>query len=172
MASKLGRQAFKEGDVFLVPLSDGSHSIGQVLRITKQALNSVLCAFFDIRSPENGQFNAALPEDALIAVQFVTPESLKRGSWKVVRSDEVPFDIERHIPLAELASNGFVGAKIRGSGIIDSFLNAYFCLTPWDDWHDPKYFDSLLAPGVKRPRNAILIKPRFPRDETRSSRGR
>ena len=40
---------WSEGSVFLVPQSDGLCSVGQVLKLTPEALNSAVCVFYDIR---------------------------------------------------------------------------------------------------------------------------
>jgi regulator of RNase E activity RraB len=62
------------------------------------------------------------------------------------------------LPYEHLRSNGFVGAKIIGSGIVNRFLNAYYGFEAWDDWHDPNYLDTLLISPTKRPKHPILKK--------------
>lgn len=159
MVARRKRQTIGTGDVFLVPLSDGSWCAGQLLQITKKALNSCICAFFDVRLlAESDIVNRPLHEANLFAVQFVTPESLKKALWPIVENREVTIDLERYIPLDKLQQHGFVGAKIVGDGIIDDFLNAYYGLRTWDDFHDPNYFDKLLASPGKRPADVILTK--------------
>ena len=159
MATQKRKQAYSGGDVFLVPLKDGSQSVGQVLSITKRALNSCICAFFDIRLP-NGvkKVEQALKEGDLIAVQFVTVDLLKKGYWPVIEAREVEIDIEKYIPLQDIEQKGFVGAHIEGSGIIQEFLSAYYALRPWDTWYEPDYLDKLLVSPDKRPANVILTR--------------
>ena len=48
-AKKASSKALQPGAVFLVRLVDGTHGVGQILKVTKEAMNSVLCAFFDVR---------------------------------------------------------------------------------------------------------------------------
>lgn len=151
-------QSFSSGDVFRIQLLDGSCALGQIIEVTKQAMNSVLCGFYDVRAAETEIDRTEIFRRNLISVQFVTPESLKRSSWPVVRHEAVPFDPNEFIPFDELAEKGFVGARIVGSGIMKEFMNAYFGLKPWDDWHDPTFLDSLLAPGAKRPSAIVLTK--------------
>jgi hypothetical protein len=152
-------QGISRGDVFLVPLEDGTHSLGQVLDVTKHVMNSVLCAVFTLRGMRP-RVDAFLPEEkAMVAVQFVTPDSLKRHLWPIIRNDEVLIDPGRYLALVELASKKWIGAKIIGSGNMNNLMDAYFGLRPWDDQHDPNYLDKLLAPGVPRPSNAVLVKP-------------
>lgn len=48
MIPKKKRQRHKEGDVFAVPLGDGSYALGQILSYEPEALNSVGCAFYGL----------------------------------------------------------------------------------------------------------------------------
>lgn len=50
MTEKKKRQRPRAGDVFAVPLDDGSHAVGQMLGHEPEALNSFGCAFYDLRS--------------------------------------------------------------------------------------------------------------------------
>ena len=80
------------------------------------------------------------------------------GSWPIVANQAAAVDMEKFLPLRDLASRGFVGAKIRGSQIIDDFLAAFYALGPWDGLHDPKYYDELLVPQDRRPSKLLLTK--------------
>lgn len=151
------RQKPVAGNVFLIPLSDGTCSLGQVLEMTPHVLNSILCAMFHRRGTRP-QIEAALPDEReIVSVQFVTPESLKKGFWPIVRNDVVLTDANRYLPMGELASKGWVGAEIMGSANIGALMNAYFGLCPWDNWYEPDFLDGLLARGVARPGSAILV---------------
>ena len=58
-------------------------------------------------------------------------------------------------PCEPLRASGFIGATITGSGIVDDFVNAFHGLAPWDDWHDPRYLDTLLLDPSKKPRGLV-----------------
>ncbi len=45
-------------------------------------------------------------------------------------------------------NNGWIGAKVIGSGIIASFLSAFYNLRDWTEMKDPEYYTKLLRPGV------------------------
>src|SRR5258708_23647315 len=73
---------WSEGSVFLVPQSDGLCSVGQVLKLTPGALNSVICAFYDIRVKPGAAVSADdLSADKLVSMQFTTPDLLNSGIW-------------------------------------------------------------------------------------------
>jgi hypothetical protein len=59
------------------------------------------------------------------------------------------------LPYEALREKNFVGASVRGSGIVNKFLNAFYSLHAWDDWHDPNYLDKLLISPTMKPSSLI-----------------
>lgn len=155
---KMKRQKPQVGDVFLVPQQDGNFSLGQILSFEPQMLNSVSCAFYDMRfaSSDHVQLPSALPFESIIAILFTTHDFLRRGVWKIV--GHMPVALERsHFPCEHLrGTGGWIGAKMHGSGIVRQFLDAFYGFSFWDDWHDPMYFDGLLVRSRQRPSNIKL----------------
>jgi len=147
------RQKFAPGDIFGIPLPDGSLGVGQVLSIEPEALNAVGCLF--TAGVVSGGKIVSAPEP--VAALLVTPDLLKNGSWPVKSSGPITFEPEER-PYEQFRAAGWVGAKVVGSANAQALLSAYHGHTPWDDWHDPKYLDSLLLPGVVRPKAAVLHK--------------
>lgn len=144
------------GDIFIIPNKDERYSVGQVLSIEKEALNSVICSFYKIRIRENESFDPKdLTKSNLIAIQFVTPDLLNMNVWKVVGNAE-PKYLDSFIELNAIKDQNFVGAKIVGSAIIRKFLDAYHGLEPWDMMHDIHYFDKLLISPKKKPEHCVL----------------
>ena len=157
MTTKLN-QSIAVGDVFLIPLRDGTFSMGQVVGFEPLVLNSVSCAFFAIRSHSDENVDAVeLSSDRLYSIQFVTRDLLLKGKWRIIRNEN-PSVKTSELPYESLRNIGFVGAKVIGSGIMEQFANAYFALSPWDDWHDPQYLDKLLRSAHLRPNSLIYIK--------------
>jgi len=149
------RQIPKVGDVFVVPLADGSKCIAQVLEIEPILMNSITCAFFDIRSNEDSPetSNLTLSEENTLSCQFVTRDLFNRGVWKRI-GNRPPTIKESLYPYRETKGKGWVGAKVIGSGIVESFLNAYFGLGDWREMKDPDYYNKLLFKGRKGPKCA------------------
>ena len=142
-------QHYAPGDLFAVPIAEGRYGVGQILSVEHDALDSVGCIFFAATvSDKSGTQGVASP----IAVELVTPDLLRSGRWKTKGNFPVGLPPEAW-PYNRYRSSGWVGAKIRGSAVIESFLAAFHGLAPWDDFHDPKYLDSFLLPGVERPAN-------------------
>lgn len=149
----LTKQKWTAGDIFAVPLSDGSSIIGQVLAHEPEAMNSVACAFFD--APPDA--DAATTTDPLNAfsVLLVTRDALDKGGWKIIGHESVSLPRAK-FPHESLRPKGFVGAKVVGSGIVAKFLHAFRGLSPWDAMADQDYFDNLLTDSAKRPARLVL----------------
>jgi len=154
------RQKWKVGDLFKIPLADGSASLGHIVAQEHQMLNTVTCAFYDAKVTDTCPPDAPpLPKDeTLIACLFTTHDLLRRGVWPVI-GHITPQLSRKHLPYEDCRQNGWVGASMYGSGIVREFLDAYYRLAPWDDWADPKYLDGLLIDPAKRPKDLIYVKP-------------
>jgi hypothetical protein len=145
------------GNLFAVPLADGSFTLGQVVGREADALNSITCAFYRSRTTADAlrSVEAVPDQEDLIAVQFVTKELLTRRMWKVIGN--YPVSIPRTLmPHEDKRHVRWVGARIHGAGIIRRFLNAYFGLEAWNQMKDPAYFDHLLLRPELRPSHPVL----------------
>ena len=145
------------GDLFLVRTADGQHVLGQIVGCEPSVLNSVSVAFFDQRfpSPEVASAGAEPDPSKAFSIVFSTRDLLDSGVWGVIGRREV--GIPRSLlPFESLRANGFVGAKVIGSGNLITLLNAYYGLAPWDSFHDPEYLDRLLVNPAAKPKHVVL----------------
>lgn len=149
------KQKWKVGDVFLVPLCDGNYSVGQVLSWEKDALNSVVCVF-SILKVKNKNVEIALDPDKIISALFTTPDLLDSGDWIVV-DNSASLSVDDFFDMKSLKSDGFIGIKVIGSGIVIKFMDACFGLYPWDGFYESDYLDKLLLSPDKKP-NKIIYK--------------
>jgi hypothetical protein len=135
------------GDVFLVPLKDGTLTAGQIL--DNPMRNVFSCSFYDERI---GSVETApeLHAKSLIALLAVTRHVLDDGRWIVV-SHSPPRVEQSKWPNERYRNAGWVGAKIYDAELVQDFLNAYFGLSFWDDYHDPNYLDGLLLDPTNKP---------------------
>lgn len=153
------RQSWKDGAYFLVPQKDGRSSVGQVL--DRMMPNVVRCALYSERIENGAAFEGCrsrIHEETLIALLATTRDLLDEGRWEVVGAGTATIDMRRR-PHEALREKGWIGARVVGSGIVEDFLNAFFCLEPWDAWKDPNYLDSLLVSPEKKPKRLILSAP-------------
>lgn len=150
------KQKWGIGDVFIVSISDGKSVVAQIIGREAEVLNSVTIAFFDVRvsNPEEISSIDLIPESVFSTV-FATRDLLDSGDWRVVENRRVIIPV-RMFPHEDNRASGFAGAKVIGSGILNEFLNAFYSLTPWDDWKDPDYLDNLLLDPSKKPSNLLF----------------
>ena len=150
------RQKWSVGDVFVIPLSDGSWGPAQIIGREPSVLNSVSVALFDCKvGSKPDALQCRLTEDSAFATLFVTRDLLDSGVWVVVGVKPVAIS-RRLLPFESTRSKGFVGATVVGSGNVNKFVDAWFGLHPWDAWHDPRYLDKLLLDPSRRPARVKL----------------
>lgn len=148
------------GDVFLVPLKDGTHGVGQVVARDRSLLRSAAIALFDLKADcLAGQGPHVLPLGTLFSELVCTRDLLDSGRWAVVgrAASPVPEDV---VAYEALRASGFVGESVVGSAIVEEFVNAYFGLMPWDDWYVPDYLDKLLVSPGRKPVHRLLFSGR------------
>jgi hypothetical protein len=138
-------------------LNDGAVALGQVLRVTPDAMNSLIAAFYAVHKRVAAPVVGLPDERDMIAILFTTRDLLDSHAWKVV-ANLPPRGIERMGRLAEIEAARYVGARIIGSGNVRALLDAWFGLQPWQSMSDPSYFDKLLLPGTRRPVGTALDK--------------
>lgn len=150
---KKKNQRWAVGDLFHIPLSDGTFSVGQVVGIEPEAMNSAVCAFFSIQyKPAPLELKKAFTEHDLISVLFVTRDLLDSGVWHVF-SSSTALPTTPYLDISRLRMTGFVGVKIIGAGIVTMFMEAYFGLYPWNGFYEPDYLDRLLVSPAKKPKH-------------------
>jgi len=159
--SREGEQTWAVGDVFALPLSDGSAIVGQIVGREASALNSVTIALFDVKcaADEVMARSRDLQLAQAFAILFVTRDLFDAGTWKVVgsRAVVVPRAMQ---PYEHTRASGWVGAKITGSGIVNEFADAFYGLAPWDDWAQRDYLDGLLVDPSRKPHARLVYKHR------------
>ncbi len=152
------KQKWNAGDIFVVPLLDKAYAIGQVVCITKKAMNSAVCIFFDYRIYDSKISSADISQlfsANVVAVQFCTMDLLNSGGWQVVSNLE-PFNVREYLNIEEYEQKSFIGVPVLGSGVLQALMNAYYALSPWDCFFDPNLFDTLLVSTCSRPDNVIF----------------
>jgi hypothetical protein len=98
-----------------------------------------------------------LTVETLISIQFTTPDLLNNGTWAVVGSAP-PAHLGMLKNFNDLERNEFVGASVRGSANISTFLNAFYGLAAWDAFADPHYLDKLLLHPERKPSRLVYVK--------------
>lgn len=154
------KQRWSVGDLFFIPLKDGAACLAQVIGREPSILNSVAVALVDAQGDwsEQSPIPTLKPQD-VFAVLLVTRELLDSGRWRVMAGGGSSAPVTA-VPYEDLRAKGHVGAKVRGAGNVEEFVNAFFGLMPWDDWYVPNYLDDFLVSLDKKPHHRLVYSGR------------
>lgn len=145
------KRRWDAGSVFLIPLKDGTDCVGQVIDREKSVLNSVAIAIFDLRGGwSSGQEIPPFCAEDVFSTILATKDLLDSGRWAVLDRETIKISDDMK-PYEDLRSDGFIGARVYGSGVVEEFVNAFYGLAPWDDWYVPDFLDGMLISPDKKP---------------------
>jgi len=146
----------ESGDVFTVVLKNGEKCFGQILDF--QMTNIIRVAFFD------GVFAAEvnIEPDIIIKMKVFSmiatdKHFMTAGEWPIIGSAPVLVK-ETDFPNEEFRAKEWVGSVHYSATLVEEFLNAYYGLTPWDDYFDPNYLDKFLLNPNDKPHKLIYSK--------------
>jgi len=139
---KKKKVSYRTGDIFAVPLEDGSYGLGYVV---DENDDEPFCAFFANRTKTPTDLLINLDDDLKhpLTILEITSNALQDGIWPILANKITDFS-NYNIP-----TDG--KGKSHTSGIGESFLNAYHGFTYWDEMYDPKYFEKKLISRVPLP---------------------
>jgi len=148
------KQGWKMGDIFAIRQSDGEFTTGQVIDIMMP--NVITCGFFESRSKSIDSISISdiAPQSAIACISC-TREQLDFGAWNIL-GHRTPLLDKRLCANEQYRAKRWIGAKIYDAAIVEDFLEAFFCLLPWDKYFDPKYFDKMLISPEKKAAAAFI----------------
>lgn len=138
------------GDVFAIPLSDDTFSIGQVI----DKRYGCTCALFDVHIKEALLNPSDFRKLSPISILHLGTNLLNNGTWQIQFNDLVTLD-----PAGGSGGKfGEVGStSYGGGGTMTDLADVYFGLQPWNVMFDEDYYDKMLLKGLSRPNNAIVL---------------
>ena len=143
---------WRVGDVFTIPLPDGSSGFGQVLWEDTFAAGSGVraptCALLDHRATGGVPELLELVTAPTVAILHVASRHLDRGTWRVV-GNHPPVDD----PFAGPHGRPGTPGAVSWDGL-EVLAAAWFGLTPWNAWAVP--YERSLLPG-RRPASPWLL---------------
>ncbi len=148
---KRNRTNWTNGDIFGVPLKNGS--VGLVQIVDTMLPNIIYVAISSSLTSEHSDEIKKFQADSVISLIAVTRHAFD-FEFKKLGHDKPSFkksDFKNELT----KSNGYIGSVTYDAGLIIDFLNAYNKLTPWDDWHNPNYLDSFLVSDKLKPTDLI-----------------
>jgi hypothetical protein len=149
--SRRKRIQWEHGDLFAVPLVDGSFGIVQA--IDHWMPHWIYTAVTDQRVEAVPPTATVHGRGRVISLIAVSDDAFDFGAFTRVGTASA-LARRKDFPNERFAQSGYVGAKSYTDGIVADFLSAWHGLSPWTQYKDPEYFDKLLVSGVRRPPHA------------------
>lgn len=138
--AKRRRVKVAPGQLIAVPLLDGTCGLVHVV----SGKLSIIVAHYAHRAATREGLIDRLDEALApgpIAMLEVTSDEIGVGDWSVIGSREAKY------PASMLDMKG----RSYTAGMSRFLLSAYHGLRPWDEMHDPRYYEKALLPGVSVP---------------------
>ncbi|MGN6398284.1 MAG: Imm26 family immunity protein [Mucilaginibacter sp.] len=148
---------WKPNDIFAIKLINEKSVVGHIL--DQHLINTVCIAIYDeiLADTSNIDINSLINSKDLISLIEVTREKLDFGAWEIIGVKENTIPIEQ-FPNEQYRSAKWVNSVMYDAGLAEDFVNAYYSLTPWDDWYDPNYLDKFLISPYKKPDKLLYKK--------------
>lgn len=145
------------GDVFAIPLLNNKYSVGQVLDL--QMENVVRIALYDevVEDLSYCNLNKLCCSDKLISLIAVWKDYLDKNKWRIIGHKDINIP-KSNFPNEQFREKGWIGAVNYDEGLAEDFVNAFYCLSPWDDWYNPDYLDEFLVDMRKKPKTLVYKK--------------
>lgn len=142
------RIKWNDGDAFAVPLIDGSFALVQAVEhwMPRWVYTAVTNQRFMQLPSEIGH----IPAGAIISLLAVSDDPFSFGSFARLGSMP-PLACRSDFPNEHFVDKGYIGAKSYTPQILIDFLSAWHGLAQWNQYKDPRYFETLLIPGIERP---------------------
>jgi len=128
---------WKVGDVFCIPLRDGSFAYGQVLA---QDYRTPTCSLFELRTEQMQRDWQVVPKSRIITILHLGPELLDKGIWVVLGNQPVSADPDS----GPGGRQGQIGCRSFGANKLVQLAEAYHGLIPWNSFYKQDYLDELL----------------------------
>jgi len=155
---KRGREPMA-GQVFAVPLSDGSYGLAQVAHVKQASKDSyfVTCAWFPQRADDPEQLFQDIQEGrrdlrSPFLACTIPSDPITSGEWRLLGSLRPEYENVDIAARIKTTWEWFDGGQRPG----ELLLEMYHGLFPWNGLHDPEYLDKLLLPGHVRPPSARM----------------
>jgi hypothetical protein len=145
------KQKWKVGDIFQIPLVNGTYAFGQILW---KNYTQPVCGLFDINKTDVPTLEEII-SNPFTSILSLTPNSLDNHSWKVLGNMNVRVQKE-DVP-EKFNGTPCIGARSFTSGILEDLANAYYGIIPWNVSADEDFYDRILLPTVKRPSTAKVL---------------
>lgn len=149
------RSKWEPGMIYAVPLADGT--FGYVQAIAEAMVNVIDVVVLSTRSSSLLSPPPKVERAEVISLAATWRQDLNCGNWAALGVSTLAVD-PLDMPNQKILRSGtVVGIKHSSGALISSLIEAWHGLVPWNVLAEEDYFDSKLAPGIRRPSTARLL---------------
>lgn len=148
------RSRWKPGNVYALPLADGSFGIAQAIVADPDMPGILNVGVFDYRYATLEDCLPIVQRQRVIALLATWRAEMNGGWWAPIGWAE-PCICAEEFPYSSLPTA--VGRVHHSGGVLENLVSAYHGLLPWNSNYREDYYDRLLAPGVQRPTSARML---------------
>jgi hypothetical protein len=151
---KFKRSRWKAGNVYALPLVDGSFGIAQAIVADADLPGILNVGVFDYRYARLEDCGPTVQRRRVIALLATFRAEMNGGWWAPIGWSE-PCIRPEEFPYVNFPTP--VGRVHHSGGVLEDLVAAYHGLLPWNTNYHPDYYERLLAPGVPRPASARVL---------------
>jgi len=145
---------WQPGDVFVIPLADGSFGFAQAIAPVMQHV--IDFAFFSSKSDESIRIPEDLGPKTVIGIHATWRQAVTGGYWGKVGNTELCIAPEQCPNQLLIKHHNSIGVTHGDIGHVENFLSACHGLLPWNIYKFHP-FDNYLVPGRPRPSAAYEL---------------
>ncbi|WP_045516872.1 Imm26 family immunity protein [Neobacillus niacini] len=147
------KQKWTVGDIFYVPLSNGSFSYGQII---KDNDGFSTCCLFKMNSNEIKDINSIITTN-IVAVLPISPNSLDNHNWKIIGSTEVRINVEEVVKGQPKKYKRRITQSTFPDESLRNLSEAIIGIRPWNENVDEEYYDKMLLPDFTKPKSLLYL---------------
>ncbi|MDQ0971511.1 hypothetical protein QFZ31_001389 [Neobacillus niacini] len=147
------KQKWAVGDIFYVPLSNGSFSFGQII---KDNDGFPTCCLFNMNSNEIKDINSIISTN-IVSVLPISPNSLDNNNWKIIGSTEVRVNVEEVVKGQPKKYKRRITQSTFPDESLRNLSEAIIGIRPWNENVDEEYYDKMLLPDLTKPKSLLYL---------------
>lgn len=147
------KQKWTVGDIFYVPLSNGSFSYGQII---KDNDGFPTCCLFELNSNEINDINSII-NSKIVSVLPISPYSLDNHSWKIIGSTGVVINVEEVVKGQPKKYKRRITQNTFGDDSLKNLSEALNGIRPWNENVNENEYDKMLLPDYTKPQSLLFL---------------
>ena len=147
------KQKWDVGDIFNLPLFNGSFAYGQII---KNNDGFPICCLFTLNSNEIKDIKSII-SSKIVSVLPISPYSLDNHDWKIIGNTDVLVDIEEVVKGQPKKYKRRITRSTFPDESLRNLSEALIGIRPWNENVDEENYDKMLLPDYTKPNNLLYL---------------